>query len=177
MNTLSCSILGPIISIFATLGIGGIIYYIIFLHSNLTDAKEGRERLEHEKSKLEEDLKRSNKKYDELQKRLIDERENMIFEYVLPHCKGNRPESIARLCVKHRDYVGYALTKPEELFKYAPEYIIKVALAAEQGLLDYYIINDMLGENFYRMDANGERIYLTDEQVDMMIDKDYSFFL
>ena len=174
MNYISCSIWGPILSIFAMIGVGCIIYYIIFLHSSLTDTKAAHERLEHEISKLEEDLNRSHKENNELQKRLIDERENMIFEYVLPYCKGNRPESIARLCVKNRDYVGHALTKPEELFKYTPEYIIKVALAAEQGLLDYYYDDDL---NDYRLDINGERIYLTDEQVSMMIDRDYSFFL
>lgn len=173
MDTLSCSILGPIISILATIGIGGIIYYIIFLHSSLTDAKEERERLEREKSKLEEDLKRSNKKYDELQKRLIDERDNMIFEYVLPYCKGKNPEATARLCVKHKYYVG-TISKPEELFKYKPQYIIKVAKAAEQGLLDRFYDDN---SNEYRLDINGERIYLTNEQVLMMIDKDYSFFL
>ncbi len=177
MNYISCSIWGPIMSIFATIGIGGIIYYIIFLHSSLTDTKAAYERLEYEKSKLEEDLKRSHRESNELQKRLIAERENMIFEYVLPYCKGNRPETIARLCVKHRDYVGRALTKPEELFKYKPQYIIKIAKAAEQGLLDYYINDDMLGESFYRIDANGERVYLTSEEVDKMIEKDYSFFL
>lgn len=174
MNTLSCSILGPIISIFATLGIGGIIYYIIFLHSSLTDTKAAYERLEYDKNKLEQDLRLNRKKNDELQKQIIEEREKVIFEYVLPHCKGNRPENVAHLCVKHRHYVARSLIEPKVLFKYSPEYIIKVALAAEQGLLDYYYDDDL---NDYRLDINGERIYLTDEQVDMMIDKDYSFFL
>ncbi len=160
--SITCSIWGPTATILAVIALGT----IIFMYDKLLRLRDDYISLEYEKDKLEKNLRHSHREIDEL-------RDLTIYYYVLPYCEGKNPEATASLCVQHKDYVG-TISKPEELFKYKPQYIIKVAKAAEQGLLDHFY-DDNFGD--YRLDKNGERIYLTNEQVHMMIDKDYSFFL
>ena len=58
------------------------------------------------------------------------------------------------------------------------ERIIKIALYASDGLLDVYqdITDEKFGE-LYRVTSTGERIILTDEDVEKMNAKDYDFIL
>ena len=69
-------------------------------------------------------------------------------------------------------YVGNIVTV-EDFLKYDFDYILKVAKYAKKGMLDIYYSSD---DKPFRMGADGEHIFLTDNEIERIENKDYSFF-
>ena len=57
--------------------------------------------------------------------------------------------------------------------KYDFDYILKVAKYAKKGMLDIYYSSD---DKPFRIGADGEHIFLTDNEIERIENKDYSFF-
>ena len=69
-------------------------------------------------------------------------------------------------------YVGNIVTV-EDFLKYDFDYILKVAKYAKKGMLDIYYSSD---DKPFRIGADGEHIFLTDNEIEKIENKDYSFF-
>lgn len=69
-------------------------------------------------------------------------------------------------------YVGNIVTV-EDFLKYDFDYILKVAKYAKKGMLDIYYSSD---DKPFRIGADGEHIFLTDNEIERIENKDYSFF-
>ena len=69
-------------------------------------------------------------------------------------------------------YVGNIVTV-EDFLKYDFDYILKVAKYAKKGMLDIYYSSD---DKPFRIGADGEYIFLTDNEIERIENKDYSFF-
>ena len=61
----------------------------------------------------------------------------------------------------------------EDFLKYDFDYILKVAKYAKKGMLDIYYSSD---DKPFRIGADGEHIFLTDNEIERIENKDYSFF-
>ena len=71
-------------------------------------------------------------------------------------------------------YVGNIVTV-EDFLKYDFDYILKVTKYAKKGLLDVYCNYELYGDRSFRIAANGDHIFLSEEEVDKMSKHDYSF--
>jgi hypothetical protein len=71
-------------------------------------------------------------------------------------------------------YVG-DISCVENFFNYDFDYIVKVALYAKDGLLDVYCNYNLYGDTPFRIGADGHHIFLSEEEVEKMANRDYSF--
>ena len=111
--------------------------------------------------------------WDEKQALLLQSKRDLDAAYTLVANNLTTDKTdIPRIKELLEDYINAQNVK--ELFRYNDAYLAEIVLYAEKGFLDVYQTPSGLG---FRLSSNGEKIFLSDDEVKMMCEQDYSFFL
>ena len=140
----------------------------------LTEEERAAKRLQEENTSLKESKASAWQEVNQLKSQRRKDLRSAIYHSVISTKTKHDPEELTQTIIDHLHYVGDIETV-EDFFKYDFKYIVKVALLAKDGVLDVYYNYDL--EKYFRIAKDGTHIFISDEEVKSITNKDYSFIL
>lgn len=138
---------------------------------DLTEERNASERLQKQNAELKGT---NNSAWEEIGELKAQRQKDLkaLIRHFLSASKSRKPsEKAVQEIYDNLRYVGNIVTV-EDFLKYDFDYILKVTKYAKNGVLDIYYSPD---EQPFRIGVDGKHIFLTDNEVEKMENKDYSF--